>query len=76
MIFKTHDASKLLKNLSSQDFLTFGMHDIAYVRRVEVEGQEAFAVHAADGTPLSVLDTQDEALSVIRHNDLESTVLH
>ena len=76
MIFKTNETTELLKNLSTQDFLTFGMHDVAYVRKVQDDDKEAYAVHAADGTPLSVMDSEDEALHVIRHNDLETAILH
>ncbi len=66
----------VLKGLSNQDFLTFGIHDIAYVRKIHMQGQEGFAIHAADGTPLSVMDTMDEALQVIEHNDLASAHVH
>ncbi len=65
-----------LKGLSSQDFLTFGIHDIAYVRKINLQGEEGFAIHAADGTPLSVMDTMDEALRLIEHNDLASAKVH
>jgi len=65
-----------LKGLSSQDFLTFGIHDIAYVRKIDTQGQEGFAIHAADGTPLSVMDTMDEAIQLIEHNDLASAHVH
>lgn len=76
MIYNENTSSELLKNLSSQDFLTFGMHDVAYIRRVYIDGKDGFAVHAADGTPLSVLDSFDEARQIIQHNDLESANLH
>lgn len=76
MIYNNDTTSEVLKKLSAQDFLTFGMHDVAYIRRVHVDGRDGFAVHAADGTPLSVLDSLDEAQTIIQHNDLESAVLH
>lgn len=76
MIYKDDTTAELLKNLSAQDFLTFGMHDIAYIRQVYIDGRDGFAVHAADGTPLSVLDSFDEAQQIILHNDLEFAVLH
>ena len=76
MIFKTDDVQKVLKNLSTQDFLAIGMHEVAYIRKVEADGQDAYTVHAADGTPLSVLDSYEEALHVIRQNDLETAIIH
>ena len=66
---------ELLKNLSPQDFLSFGMHDVAYVKPVQIDGKDGFAIHAADGTPLSMMETLQEALNVIEHNELESTVV-
>ena len=67
---------KALRELSPQDFLSFGMQDIAYVREVEIDGQVGYAVHAADGTPLSVMDSMAEATTLIHHNDLETVILH
>lgn len=66
----------ILKALSHKDFLNFGMHDVAYIRPVEVDGRTAYSIHAADGTSLSVLDTKYSALETIRHNDLEAVHTH
>ena len=68
--------AKGLKGLSSQDFLTFGIHDVAYVRKISMEGETGYAIHAADGTPLSVMESLDEAIQIIEHNDLASTRVH
>ena len=81
MTYKHSDAellkpAELLRNLSSQDFLNFGAQQIAYIRRVDIDGAEAFAVHDADGTPLSVMDTMDSAVVVARYNDLEPATVH
>ena len=62
---------ELLKNLSSQDFLNFGLDQVAYIRPVEVDGEEVFAIHRADGTPISIAETMDGAFISARHNDLE-----
>lgn len=70
------NSTQILKNLSPQDFLTFGMHDVAYIRKVVVDDKVGFAVHAADGTPLSVMDSMDEAVSIIHHNELETAIIH
>lgn len=65
-----------LKNLNSQDFLNFGIQQVAYIRPVFIEDRTAYAIHAADGTPLSVMDTLDTAMIVVRHNDLEPATVH
>lgn len=67
---------ELLKQLSSQDFLNFGARQIAYIRKVRVDGQQAYAVHDADGTPLSVVDTLDSAMAVVRYSELEPASVH
>ena len=69
-------ARDLLKGLSNDDFLNFGIQDIAYVRAVDVEGQKAYAIHAADGTPLSVVEDEREAYILAKQNDLETTQIH
>jgi hypothetical protein len=72
-----------LKGLSAHDFLRIGMDEIAYVRSVSLKGpsevgadKEAYAVYAADGTQLSVLDSMDMAMATMRHNDLLPVTLH
>ncbi|MGQ0527352.1 MAG: DUF1150 family protein [Alphaproteobacteria bacterium] len=70
------NAAALLKRLSTQDFLNFGVQEIAYIRAVHIKDKRAFAIHAADGTPLSVMDTLDTALMAVRHNDLEPVTVH
>jgi len=65
-----------LRKLSSKDFASFGLGDLAYVKRVETEDGEGFAIHAADGTPLAVLSERDIAFATIRQNDLEPVSVH
>lgn len=70
------EPSDILKNLSKQDFLNFGMQQVAYIRPVQIQSRQAYAIHAADGTPLSIMDTMDTALIAVRHNDMEPIRLH
>lgn len=72
---KLEQGRRLLRNLSSQDFLSFGVNQIAYVRPVAIDGQKAFALHAADGSPLTVIESLDDILMVARQNDLEPVTL-
>jgi hypothetical protein len=73
-----NDVRALLKELSARDFLRIGMDEIAYVRAVSLSGadKKAFAIYAADGTQLSILDTMDMAMATLRHNDLVPVTLH
>lgn len=72
----TNKATAMLRQLSPQDFAAFGVDHVAYVRPVTIEGVDAFSVHAADGTPLTVLPKRDVAFAAIRQNDMEPLSLH
>lgn len=72
---KTVDVAEMLKGLSVQDFLAFGVHDIAYIKQIEVDDEIAYAVHAADGTPLSVIKELQEAEFLIQDKDLSYTTV-
>jgi hypothetical protein len=75
-ITKASGTDTILKSLTKQDFLNFGMQQVAYIRPVRVQNRKAYAIHAADGTPLSVMDTIDTAVIAVRHNDLEPVTVH
>ena len=67
-----------LKELTNQDFLDVGMDQIAYIRRAKdmTATQEVFAIHAADGSQISIMDSYDMALAAIRVNDLFPVTVH
>ncbi len=58
------------------DFNAFGLEDMAYVRAVCVDGQRLHAVHAADGTPLTVITNRDLAFATIRQYEMEPLSVH
>ena len=72
----TFDPRNGPRHLSSQAFLTLGALRIAYVRPVEVEGRQAYAVHAADGATLAVVGSRDIAFITARQCDLEPVSVH
>ncbi|MBX2834214.1 MAG: DUF1150 domain-containing protein [Micavibrio sp.] len=65
----------ILKNISQQDFLGLGVHDIAYIRPVEVNGERKYSIHAADGTQLSVMDNWETAYGTVLQNDLSAVTV-
>ena len=65
-----------MRHLSAEDFAAFGVDHVAYVKPVLVNGVTAFAVHAADGTPLTVLPDREVASAAVRQNDLEPMSVH
>ena len=81
------DTSDLLKELSIQDFLDVGLNQVAYIRCLEKSNLDnndgssndnckSFAIYAADGSQISVMDSYDTAIAAIRINDLFPVTLH
>lgn len=65
-----------LRHITPTEFALLGMQDIAYVKRVTVNDQAAFAIHAADGTQIAVLADRDTAFATVRQHDLEPVNVH
>jgi hypothetical protein len=65
-----------IRHMSSRELALFGMQDLAYVKPVLVDGVTAFAVHAADGTQVTVLPDREIALATVRQHDLEPLSVH
>lgn len=68
---------ELLKELTIQDFLDVGLDQVAYIKCVEHDAADiSFAVHAADGSQISLMDSYDTAVAAIRVNDLFPVTVH
>ncbi len=74
------DARAFLKALSPQDFLAFGMNELAYVAPLQVTHfgvtRTAYALRSADGGTLMVADHPHLALAAARQHDMEAMILH
>lgn len=70
------DLERTLRSLSSQDFLSLGLSQVAYVKPLEQDGQSYFAIYAADGTQMAIVVSHEAAQAVIRQNDMEPLTLH
>ncbi len=75
-IFSILKPKDILREISPQDFLNFGLQDMAYVKPTQEDKRLKYVIHAADGTALSSMDTQDMALAAIMQNDLEPVSTH
>ena len=65
-----------LRHISPQEFALLGMQDVAYVKRVTINDEYAFAVFAADGTQIALLPNREIALATLRQHDLEPLSVH
>ena len=70
------DHAEPIIQISTQDLMILGLQEMAYVKPVVVDGQTAYAVHAADGREVAVMPSRDVALAAIRQNDLEPLSVH
>jgi len=64
------------RTLSPKDFAAFGVNLIAYVKPILVDGGEAFSVHAADGTALTVIAERETAFAAVRQHEMEPLSVH
>jgi hypothetical protein len=63
-------------SLSPKDFAAFGLDLFAYIKPVMVDGTSNFAIHAADGTPLTVVSGREAAVATVRRHEMEPVSVH
>ncbi len=64
-----------IRHLSPTQLAGLGVAQIAYVKPVMMNGAPAFAIHAADGTPMAVAGDRDVAIAaIVQHEMLPSWV--
>lgn len=69
-------ASVDIRHLSAEQLQSLGMTQLAYVKSVTVDGEAAFAIHAADGTPMALADDREIAFAAIRQHEMMPTLVH
>jgi len=69
---------KILEDLPPEALSLIGIDQIAYVRKVMQEdtAQPGYAVYAADGRRLCIMDSFETAENLIRMNDLQPVTVH
>jgi len=65
-----------MRQMTANDLAMFGVQDVAYVKRVVVDGTAGYAIHAADGTQMALIPDRDIAFAVVRQNELEPVSVH
>lgn len=65
-----------IRNLTQEQLMALGMADVAYVKRVVVDGEIAFAIHAADGTPMALAADRDLAMAAIVQHEMSPVLVH
>lgn len=65
-----------IRHLSSEQLARLGVSQIAYVKPVMMNGTLAYAIHAADGTPMAVAGDRDVAIAAVHQHEMLATLVH
>ncbi len=84
MDVKTHDGTANfipgtivdIHHISVSQLASLGLEEIAFVKPVMTENGPAFAIHAADGTPMAIASNAPLAAAAIIQNDMLPSLVH
>jgi hypothetical protein len=65
-----------IRNLTPEQLMQLGMADLAYVKPVKLDGHVAFAIHAADGSPMAMAADRTMALEAIVQHEMVPALVH
>jgi hypothetical protein len=65
-----------IHDISPQQLAMLGVQQIAYVKPVVVNGTAAYAIHAADGTPMAIAGERDAAIAAIVQHEMVPALVH
>ena len=65
-----------IRHLTDRQLAALGVSEIAYIKPVVLNGVPAFAIHAADGTPMAVADDAEVAMAAIRQHEMLPARVH
>lgn len=65
-----------MRRLTPAQLLQLGVSELAYVKQVELDGDVAYAIHAADGEPMAVAADQELAVAAILQHEMVPALVH
>lgn len=65
-----------IHHISTDQLAMLGMEEIAFVKPVMTEQGPAFAIHAADGTPMAIAANATLAAAAIVQHDMKPSLVH
>ncbi|MGE4483322.1 DUF1150 family protein [Acidocella sp.] len=65
-----------IHHISPAQLALLGLEEIAFVKPVMTENGPAFAIHAADGTPMAIAANEQLAAAAIVQNDMLPNRVH
>ena len=61
---------------TAKELGNLGIEEMAYVKTVTVEGEKMHSIHAADGTPLTVVADRKIAFATVSQHDMQPMSVH
>jgi hypothetical protein len=65
-----------IRHLSAEQLGALGVSHIAYVKPIVLNGEQGFAIHAADGTPMAVAGDRQVAMAAILQHEMLPLSVH
>ena len=65
-----------IRHMSTAQLAQLGMQQIAYVKPVVLNGEQGFAIHAADGTPMALAGNLELAVAAIVQHEMVPAQVH
>jgi len=65
-----------IRQMSPAQFAELGAGAVAYIKPVLVDGNTAFAIHAANGTPMGLAENRDIAAAAITQHEMFAALVH
>jgi hypothetical protein len=65
-----------IREVTPQDLLMLGIKELAYLKDIEVDGQTAVALFAANGQQIAVMEDRQTAVAAAWQNGLAAVTLH
>ena len=65
-----------IRYISAEQLAELGVARLAYVKPVEVNGTQGFAIHAANGAPMALIAERDVAIALIAQHEMVAALVH
>lgn len=65
-----------IRHISAAQLAMLGLGGLAYVKRVATENGTAYAIHAADGSPMALVAAQEVAVAAIIQHEMVPALVH
>ena len=64
------------RSMSAKDLAQWGVEDVAYIKRVRINGENGWAICGADGASIGLAHDRDLAFAAVRQYELEPFSVH